>query len=150
MSPVDAYLLVLFQVSITSYILLSHEIVHHTLLIMYLWGLLAGNPTSDILDSLEKNAAKTSRGFRAPVNIARAIRASAELPFKEGMARERELFGELATGSQAPALQYQFFSERSVSTPPKVADKSKIPLITSVGVVGGGTMVNTLVYLAVC
>jgi 3-hydroxyacyl-CoA dehydrogenase len=71
------------------------------------------------------------------------VRAAAELPFKEGMVRERELFEELASGTQAPAMQYQFFSERSVSTPPPVENKADMPKIYSVGVVGGGTMVGT-------
>lgn len=83
----------------------------------------------------------TSRGFRAPINIAKAVRAAVELPsFQSGLERERELFSELSSGTQASAMQYLFFSERHVSNPPPGADPTKVPNITSTGVIGGGTM----------
>jgi 3-hydroxyacyl-CoA dehydrogenase len=84
--------------------------------------------------------AASAKGFIAPLSIAKATRAAVELPFKQGMVREAQLFAELAKGTQAPALQYQFFSERSVSNPPVVSDESKVPSVKTVGVIGGGTM----------
>lgn len=93
-----------------------------------------------VMEEAEKRVASAARGFVAPLAIAKATRAAIELPFRQGMVREAQLFAELAKGTQAPALQYQFFSERAVSSPPTVVDASKVPTVTSVGVIGGGTM----------
>jgi 3-hydroxyacyl-CoA dehydrogenase len=90
---------------------------------------------------MEASVKANSRGFSAPINIAKAARAAVEVPtFEGGLARERELFTELSKGSQASAMQYQFFAERSTSNPPAVPDSSKVPQVSSVGIIGGGTM----------
>ena len=94
----------------------------------------------DVLEDMKGRVFSTSGRFAAPLHIVEAVRAAVELPFQQGLAKERDLFDVLSKSSQAPAMQYQFFSERSVSEPPAVADKSKVPSIASVGVVGGGTM----------
>ena len=91
---------------------------------------------------MEARTKKNARGYVAPLSIAKAVRAAVELPFEEGLAREGELFAELARGKQAAALQYQFFAERTVSSPPPVEDKNRVPAIWTVGVVGGGTMAS--------
>lgn len=97
--------------------------------------------SSQTLDALESGVVANSRGFNAPINIAKAVRASVESPsFQIGLDRERSLFTELSTGTQAPAMQYLFFSERQVSNPPRVTDPAKVPTISKVGVIGGGTM----------
>jgi hypothetical protein len=44
-----------------------------------------------------------------------AVRASAELPYEEGMKMEKELFLQLNSSGQARAQQYAFFAERAVS-----------------------------------
>jgi len=85
---------------------------------------------------------KASRGMLAPGNIVRAVSAAVECGtgitgFKNGLKREGELFKELASGPQARALQYFFFSERKVNTAPKAAS---VPIVTNVGIIGGGTM----------
>lgn len=96
---------------------------------------------ADALDKMEASVKANSRGFSAPINIAKAARAAVEVPtFEGGLARERELFTELSKGSQASAMQYQFFAERSTSNPPAVPDSSKVPQVSSVGIIGGGTM----------
>mmetsp|Transcript_24821 Transcript_24821/g.25449 ORF Transcript_24821/g.25449 Transcript_24821/m.25449 type:complete len:716 (-) Transcript_24821:46-2193(-) len=93
------------------------------------------------LNTLEANVNSTSRGFIAPIKIAKAVRAAVEeSSFRNGLQRERELFSELSSGSQARALQYLFFSERKVSSPTLNTDPTKIPKISTVGVIGGGTM----------
>lgn len=98
---------------------------------------LTGIPAST-MDTLENGVISSSRGFLAPLNIAKAVRAAVESStFDEGLNTERKLFQELSSTSQARALQYQFFSERQVSTPPSATTNQKI---ASVGVIGGGTM----------
>lgn len=90
-------------------------------------------------DFLKKNA-KAFRCLHAPVNIVKAIQAAADLPFEEGMVRERELFQELHDGTQSAAQRYFFFAERQTSKIPDVpADTPTLP-IRKVGVIGAGTM----------
>lgn len=92
------------------------------------------------LDNQTRDLVKKS-GYVAPLSIFEAVKASATLPtFKEGRAREQELFEGLASGPQAPALQYAFFAERVASSPPKVGKGEVIPNIKTAGVIGGGTM----------
>jgi 3-hydroxyacyl-CoA dehydrogenase len=114
------------------------SLVHNALFISLSCSL---GVSPEALDSIEARVGAASRGFNAPINIAKAVRASVELPtFQSGLEKERALFGELSTGPQAAALQYLFFSERQVSSPPKVSDPTKVPTISKVGVIGGGTM----------
>jgi 3-hydroxyacyl-CoA dehydrogenase len=93
-----------------------------------------------IFDEFSKANARKFRGYAAPeVNI-RAVAASVELPFEEGLIREKELLQELVGGPQPAALQYAFFAERQVNRIPDVpADTPQTP-IDRVGVVGAGTM----------
>ncbi|XP_048753819.2 peroxisomal bifunctional enzyme-like [Ostrea edulis] len=101
-------------------------------------------------DSVEKYTSaamaqvkKKYKGFEAPVACVQAVRASAELPYLEGMERERELFNHLKASGQAWAQQYAFFAERAVSRweMPRGSYKTAKPLpVRSTAVVGAGTM----------
>ncbi|NXK91639.1 ECHP enzyme, partial [Formicarius rufipectus] len=55
-----------------------------------------------------------ARGCLAPELCLQAVRAATELPFGEGVRRERQLFGVLRGSGQARALQYAFFAERAI------------------------------------
>jgi len=80
------------------------------------------------------------RGFKAPESIIKAVQAAVELPFDEGRKRERELFEELHDSIESAAQRYYFFAERQAAKIPDVpADTPTIP-ITSVGIIGAGTM----------
>ena len=46
----------------------------------------------DLFAETEKSIARKARGFKAPWNIIKTVQAAVELPFDEGMKRERELF----------------------------------------------------------
>src|SRR4051812_44117373 len=94
----------------------------------------------EIFAQFRKENARKFRGFLAPEYCIRAIEAAVNLPFDQGMARERELFMELYNGSQSKAQQYVFFAEREVWKIPDVpADTPAIP-VSKVGIVGAGTM----------
>ena len=107
-----------------------------------------GDVSAELLDSLQARTSslETKTGFKAPSSIFQAVKASVELPFKEGRAREQELFSRLAAGSQAPAMQYAFFAERVATAPPKLDKSAVIPAVKTVGVIGGGTMVSELTH----
>lgn len=120
---------------------ISSRIISGDLSFSFLAVIVFVGVSADTLDAMESRVAGSARGFKAPINIAKAVRASVESPsFQVGLEKERSLFGELSSGTQAPALQYLFFSERQVSNPPRVSDPSKVPNISKVGVIGGGTM----------
>ncbi|MBL4766825.1 MAG: enoyl-CoA hydratase/isomerase family protein [Rhodobacteraceae bacterium] len=98
-------------------------------------------PASEVLDfdALYETILKKGRGQVSPAVAMRAVQASVELPFAEGMKRERELFKELMDTDQRLGLIHSFFSERAVSKLPEL--KSVEPRsIAAIGVIGGGTM----------
>ncbi|HEY1637672.1 MAG TPA: 3-hydroxyacyl-CoA dehydrogenase NAD-binding domain-containing protein [Rhizomicrobium sp.] len=97
-----------------------------------------GHP--EIFEKFRKENARRFRGLHAPENNIRCIEAAVNLPFEEGLKRERELFLELYKDSQSRAQQYVFFAEREVWKIPDVpADTPTIP-VNKVGIVGAGTM----------
>ena len=88
----------------------------------------------------EKAIARKARGFKAPWNIIKCVQAACELPFDEGMKRERELFQELVTSQESAAQRYYFFAEREAAKVLDVpADTPQRP-IKSAGIIGAGTM----------
>ena len=62
-----------------------------------------------------------------------------QLPFDQGLARERELIAELFVSPQARALQYFFFAERQTTRIPGLESNLAKP-IKEVGIIGAGTM----------
>ena len=84
--------------------------------------------------------AKKKRGFMAPQNCIAAIQAAAELPFDEGMKRERELFEELLHSDQSKAQRHFFFAERQANKVPDVPKDTAVRPIRNAAVLGAGTM----------
>jgi 3-hydroxyacyl-CoA dehydrogenase len=89
---------------------------------------------------LERNIAKKQRGFIAPGYCVKAVQAAVELPFAEGMKRERALFLELRASPQAAAQRHVFFGEREIAKVPSLPGDTPIRNISSVAVIGAGTM----------
>ena len=94
----------------------------------------------EVYDAYTAKNARAFRGFKAPWNIVKAVQAAADLPFDEGMKRERELFGELVTSTESAAQRYYFFAERETSKVPDLPKGTPTLPIKSVGVIGAGTM----------
>ncbi|MDE4132828.1 3-hydroxyacyl-CoA dehydrogenase NAD-binding domain-containing protein [Phaeobacter sp. QD34_3] len=96
-------------------------------------------PEAVDFDALYETVLKKGRGLLAPAVAIRGIQACCELPFDEGMKRERELFMELMGTDQRQGMIHAFFSERAVSKLPEL--KGVAPrAVNSLGVIGGGTM----------
>ncbi len=94
----------------------------------------------DLFKETEKAIARRARGFKAPWNIIKCVQAACELPFDEGMKRERELFVELLTSQESAAQRYYFFAEREAAKVLDVpADTPQRPIKTA-GIIGAGTM----------
>lgn len=93
-----------------------------------------------LFEETEKSIARKSRGFLAPFNIIKCVKAAVELPFDEGMKRERELFNECLTSSQSAAQRYFFFAEREVAKIADVPADTPTVDVKKAGVIGAGTM----------
>jgi len=94
----------------------------------------------EIFADFRKANARKFRGFKAPEHNIRCIEAAVNLPFAEGMKRERELFLELMMSPESAAQRYAFFAERTANKIPDVPDDTKTIPIKKVGVIGAGTM----------
>lgn len=94
----------------------------------------------DIFENYRKQLARRARGFEAPEACVKAVEAAVQMPFDQGLARERELFKQLMEGSQSAAQRYYFFAERQVAKMPDVPRDTPTMDIRKVGVIGAGTM----------
>ena len=93
-----------------------------------------------IFDEFRQKNARKMRGFDAPNAAIEAVRAAGELPYAEGVQKERELFMKLMGGTQSKAMRHYFFAERAANKIDDVpADTPLIP-VKKVGVIGAGTM----------
>jgi len=93
-----------------------------------------------MFDVARKQAARTRRGFDAPQRCIDAVEAACNLPFDQGMARERALFQGLHDGVQSAAQQHIFFAERAAAKIEDMPQGVKPLAIKTVGVIGAGTM----------
>ncbi|MEH6402665.1 MAG: 3-hydroxyacyl-CoA dehydrogenase NAD-binding domain-containing protein [Sneathiella sp.] len=93
-----------------------------------------------MFDEFRKSIARKTRNFEAPENCIKAVQASVDLPFPEGLKRERELFMELMTGEQSISQRYFFFAERQAAKIPDVPKDTPIIDINTAGIIGAGTM----------
>lgn len=100
----------------------------------------AARQDPQLFDRFLKDNDRRFRGQAAPKAIVRAIRAAVESPFGEGRSIERELFLELSSGPQSPALRHAFFAEREAAKIPGLSPSTPIREIRSVGIIGAGTM----------
>jgi 3-hydroxyacyl-CoA dehydrogenase len=94
----------------------------------------------EIFAEFRKSVARQTRGFRAPENCIRAVEAAVELPFDQGIKRERELFTELMNSPESKAQRYFFFAEREAAKIPDVPGDTPAKDIKKAAVIGAGTM----------
>jgi 3-hydroxyacyl-CoA dehydrogenase len=97
-----------------------------------------GHP--EIFAEFRKANARKFRGFKAPEANIQCIEAAVNLPFEEGLAVERKLFGGLMSSSESAAQRYSFFAERQANKIPDVPDDTPLIPIKKVGIIGAGTM----------
>ncbi|MFT3814845.1 MAG: 3-hydroxyacyl-CoA dehydrogenase NAD-binding domain-containing protein [Acidovorax sp.] len=91
------------------------------------------------LDALAAETAKKARGLFSPQKIVECARAAVELPFDEGLAKERAAFVECLNSPQRQGLVHAFFAERETAKIPE-AKAAKPRPFTKIAVIGGGTM----------
>ncbi|SFL98275.1 3-hydroxyacyl-CoA dehydrogenase NAD-binding domain-containing protein [Marinobacter zhejiangensis] len=95
---------------------------------------------SAIFDQFRAGLQKKARGLFSPFKCVDAVEAAFNLPFDDGMTRERELFMECMESPQRAGLIHAFFSEREVSKVPGLAADTPVRDVKSVGIIGAGTM----------
>ena len=83
---------------------------------------------------------KKARGLEAPFAAADAVGAAIDLPFDEGLKKEREGFMKLMTGDQSKAQRYAFFAEREAAKVAGVPEGTKPRKVERVAIIGAGTM----------
>ncbi len=91
------------------------------------------------LDALAADTAKKTRGLFSPGKIVECVRAAVELPFDEGLARERALFVQCLESPQRQGLVHAFFAERETAKIPEAKAAAPRPF-AAIAVIGGGTM----------
>src|SRR2546427_8325331 len=100
----------------------------------------AARSKPEIFAEFRKSVARQTRGFRAPESIVKAVEAAVNLPFDQGIKRERELFVELLNSPESKAQRYFFFAEREAAKIPDVPPDTPAKEIKTAAVVGAGTM----------
>lgn len=91
------------------------------------------------LEEQKAETAKKARGLFSPLKIIECVQAALQLPFDEGLARERALFIECLDSPQRAGLIHAFFAEREVAKVPEAQAAQPRP-VASIAVIGGGTM----------
>ena len=91
------------------------------------------------LQMLALDTAKKARGLFSPLKIIECVQAAVNLPFDEGLARERALFTECLNSPQRAGLVHAFFAERETAKIPEA--KAAAPRhFAKIAIIGGGTM----------
>ncbi len=83
---------------------------------------------------------KKARGLEAPFAAADAVGYAIDLPFDEGLKKEREGFLRLVTSDQSKAQRYAFFAEREAAKVDGVPDGTRPRPVQRVAIIGAGTM----------
>ncbi len=93
-----------------------------------------------IFDDFRQQNGRKLKGFEAPEAAIAAVKAAGELPYAEGVAKERELFGKLMAGTQSAAMRHYFFAERAANKIDDIPADTPLIDIARVGIIGAGTM----------
>ncbi len=93
-----------------------------------------------VIDRIKAKHGRLFRGFKAPACIVQAVQAAVDLPFAEGMDRERQLFLSLLSSPESAAQRYAFFAEREAARIPGLEADTPTIDVKRAGVIGAGTM----------
>ena len=99
-----------------------------------------GVKNPDIFDEFRAKHGRRMRGFDAPNAAIEAVKAAGELPYADGVKKERELFMKLMTGTQSAAMRHYFFAERAANKIDDVPSDTPLIPVNKVGIIGAGTM----------
>ena len=97
-----------------------------------------GHP--EIFETIRKANARKFRGFEAWLKAIKSVKNAVDLPFDEGIVKEREMFMALLATTQSKAQRHVFFAERQTAKIADIGPDTPTKPIRSVGVIGAGTM----------
>ena len=100
----------------------------------------AARGRQQIFDDFRKKMAKRARGFDAPYACVDCVETTLTMPYAEALRNERAVFHRLRESDQSAAQRHAFFSEREVAKIPDVPKDTPVRPVSSLGVVGCGTM----------
>jgi 3-hydroxyacyl-CoA dehydrogenase len=100
----------------------------------------AARSQPELFERFRRSVARQTRGFRAPAACMQAVEAAVNLPFAQGLERERELFLDLLNSPESKAQRYLFVAEREASAIPDVPADTPAREIRKAAVIGAGTM----------
>jgi 3-hydroxyacyl-CoA dehydrogenase len=93
-----------------------------------------------IFEAVRKANARKFRGFEAWEKAIESVRNAVDLPFDEGMTKERAMFMALLGTTQSKAQRHVFFAERQAAKVADISAGEPTRGIAKVGVIGAGTM----------
>ena len=88
----------------------------------------------------ERQLARKARGFFAPFQIVKCVRAAVSESYSDAFRTERRLFDECKESTHSQAQRHLFFAEREVAKIPDVPKTTPVREINSVAIIGAGTM----------
>lgn len=94
----------------------------------------------EIFETIRKAHARKQRGFEAWEKAIESVKNAVDLPFDDGMEKEREMFMALLASTQSKAQRYVFFAERQAAKIADIGPDVQTKPVKSVGVIGAGTM----------
>ncbi|AQU84221.1 MULTISPECIES: 3-hydroxyacyl-CoA dehydrogenase NAD-binding domain-containing protein [unclassified Halomonas] len=103
-------------------------------------GKLETGRDSDVFERFRTTLQQRARNLFSPFKCVDAVEAAFQLPFEEGLKRERELFLACMESPQRAGLVHAFFSERDVAKVPDLPADTPVRDIQRVGIIGAGTM----------
>ncbi len=93
-----------------------------------------------VFEDKKKEIARSARGMRAPYACIECVEAAVDLPFDEGVKREREIFEVCVKSEESKALRHVFFAERAAGKVPGIGKDTPLKELKKAGVLGAGTM----------
>ena len=94
----------------------------------------------EFLVDARKLSARRLRGQNAPNLVIEAINNAVNLPFEEGIRKEKKIGDKALVSKEAKALRNIFFSEREIRKIPGISSDTKRMQINNVAILGSGTM----------
>jgi 3-hydroxyacyl-CoA dehydrogenase len=94
----------------------------------------------DIFERTKRAVVARSRGASAPLRCLEVVKLALDVPFEEGLRREREAIIEAMASTESKALRHAFFAERMAAKVPDVPSSTPTRPIRGVAVLGAGTM----------
>ncbi|MDE0049724.1 MAG: 3-hydroxyacyl-CoA dehydrogenase NAD-binding domain-containing protein [Rhodospirillales bacterium] len=94
----------------------------------------------DIFAATRERLERRARGQRAPLACLECVELALEVPFDEGIRRERAIFEACMASAESRALRHVFFAERAVRKVPGIGKETSVRPIESAAIVGAGTM----------